>query len=426
MNVNIKKIFANPIVNNILLLFSGTGISQLIPFIASLFLSRIYTTTDFGDLALVMSISGVIGNIVALRYELVIILQQKVSKAKGIMSLCFSLILLNCSVIFVLLILFQPVFMGKLDISYYSLLYSVPFIAGGIGMYNVFENWFNRQREYKNMAYIKIAQSSMNSIAKLALGFLGISWGLIGGTVIGYFITFLVCIYLFSRKESFSFKYFSLQEMKKSAISYQDFSKYATPGGLLNSLSLLGLPMLIVYFYSTDMAGIYFFANSLIGIPVFILANAVAQVFKKEAVTLAQLNKFKDLRHLIRKFQQIVFLIILLFIFILSLFGGDIFSFLFGLQWQESGRLIKFFAFYLMIGTSFAIISALIDILRLQKASLLFNASLLLSQIGVFIICSSYMRFEYTLLVNSIVGSVHYLILDRYVKNKIKRDESYL
>ena len=419
-NRNIRSVVANPIVKNVLLLFSGTGISQLIPFVATLFLSRLYTKTDFGDLALVMSVAGIVGTVAALRYDLIIILQKKVSNAKTAMSLCLSLIILTCSLIFVFLFLFKSTLIPKLDISHYGLLYSIPLVAGGMGMYYVFENWFNRQQAYRNMAYIKIVQSATNSIAKLAFGFVGISCGLIAGTVIGYATTILFCLFLFLKKDSFSLKYFSVKKMKEMAVSYRDFPKYAAPSGLLNSLSLLGLPVLIVYFYSTDVAGVYFFANTLIGIPIFFLTNAVGQVFKKEAVLLVQKNKMKELNDLVRKFQQSVFLIIFIFIFVFSIFGAEIFSFVFGSQWHESGKLIKFFAFFLMISASYSAISSLTDILRKQKAELIFNASLLLSQIVVFVLFSHYLTFEYTLLINAITGSVLFFILDRYVKNKIK------
>jgi O-antigen/teichoic acid export membrane protein len=410
----------NFLLKNILLLFSGTGISQLVPFIATLFLSRLYTKTDFGDLALVMSIAGIVGTVVALRYDLIIILQKKASRAKTAMSLCFSLITLIGFLTFVFLILFRSTLVNSLEISSYSLLYSIPLIAGSTGVFYVFENWFNRQRAYKNMAYIKIAQSSTSAIAKLALGFAGISWGLVGGTVIGYVITVFICLFLFVQKDTFSLKYFSVNRMKQMAVSYQDFAKYSMPSGLLNSLSLMGLPVLIVYFYSTETAGIYYFANMLIGIPIFFLSNAMSQVFKKEAVILLQKGNLQELNALVQKFQQWIFLIVFVFILVFSLFGADIFSFVFGSQWYESGQLIKFFAFFLMIRTSFSIVSSLTDILRKQKVELIYNGSLFLLQILVFCVFSHYLTFEYTLLINSILSCIPVFVIDRYIKNKIK------
>jgi len=420
MDIHIKKISANPIARNILLLFSGTGISPLILFVATLFLSRIYTKSEFGDLSLIMSISGIVAAVAALRYEMVTVLQSKTSKAKTAMSLCFSLIAVVCFLVFLFLFLFKSLLAESLDISHYALLYSVPLIAGIIGVYCVFENWFNRQREYKNIVYIRIAQSATNSAAKLAFGFAGISWGLIGGTVVGYIVTILICIYLFSKKETFSCKYFSFAKMKQMAVSYQEFAKYATPSGLLNSLSLMGLPLLIAYFYSTESVGIYFFAYSTIGFPIFFISNAMSQVFTKEAAVLVGQNKRVELNDLLRKFQKSAFLILSAFLLVFSLFGAAIFSFVFGSQWYESGQLIKFFAFYVLISTTYSVISSLIDILKKQKIALIFNVSLLLSQILVFTVFSRFLNFEYTLLINSFTGCLHYFAIDRYVKNKIK------
>ena len=420
MIIRIKKILANPIIKNVLLLFSGAGIAQAIPFIASLFLARIYTKTDFGDLSLIMSISGIVGNVVALRYEWVVILQKKTSDAKRAMGLAFSLTFLNTLLSFVLLILLYPILNSRLDISDYSLLCFTPIIIFCIGMYSIYDNWFNRQREYKNMASLKIIQSTAVSLFRLLLGITGITWGLIGGTVIGYIITVFACIILFLKKSTLKRGYFAYKEMRKVAVSYKDYSLLATPSALLNSASTIGLPLLIAYFYSVELAGIYFFANNLIRLPISFLSNSTAQVFKKEAVHLVHINQIDNLKALIRKVQRTVLLLIFPVILILSLFGDSIFSFLFGTQWSVSGALVKYFSFYLLFGVNFSIISALIDILRLQKASLLFNTSLLFSQIIIFAICSFFMRFEYALLINSGVGSLHFFVLNKYVKHKLK------
>ena len=208
--------------------------------------------------------------------------------------------------------------------------------------------------------------------------------------------------------------------MQALAISYKDFSLYATPSGILNSMSVVGLPILIAYFYSIELAGVYFFANNIVRLPILLLSGATAQVFKTEAVEFVQSNKIDSLQLLIRKVQRMIFSLIFPVILLLSLFGNHIFDFLFGHQWNDSGNLIKYFSFYLIFGMNFSVISALIDILRLQKLSLLFNASLLFFQILIFVLCSYIMSFEYTLLINSLIGAIHFIFIDRYVKKKIR------
>lgn len=419
--IGLKAYLSNPILKNVFLIFTGTGIAQIIPVIASLFLARIYTKVEFGDLSLLMSISGIIGAISAFRYELVVVLVKKESTAKIV--ICLALLLIVIVGLFSLIFLFFlfPIIEHKIDISNYSLLYFLPILITGIGICNVFDNWYNRQKEYKKMAYFRMIQSSVTSGSKILLGILGVSWGLIGGTVIGYIAIIMLCLcfYKYEQNKKTIFSYFSLRRMCNIAVEYKDFSIYSTPGTLLNSMSVIGLPILISYFYSLELSGVYFFANNLIRMPISLLSNSVAQVFKKEAVSLVYIGKIKELMALILKSQRIVLFLVLPIILLFSLFGGSLFSLVFGNQWKESGEMIKYFSFYLIFGINFSIISALVDILRYQKIMLIFNFSLLLSQIIIFSFCAFYMRFEYALLINSIIGSLHFIMIDIWIKRKL-------
>ena len=415
-----KPFKVSSLLKNILLLSTGTGIAQVIPMLASIILARLYTNNDYGDLSVFISVTGIIGVIATLSYELTIILPKKTDEARNLLALCLvnSLIIgLLSAIIIVILNLF---FRNRLHISGFNWLYWIPVMVICTGIYNSFDNWFNRQHEFKNMASLKVIQSAATSSFRILLGIVGITWGLIGGTVIGYVIIAFASIVLFLKKNTIEFASFTCKKMQKMAVSYKDFSLFATPSALLNSASIIGLPLLITYFYSVKLAGIYFFANNLIRTPISLFSSATAQVFKSEAVQLIHAGQIENLKNLIRKVQKTAFLLIFPVVLILSLFGNSIFSFLFGAQWGASGDLIKYFAFYLLFGTNFSIISAMIDILRLQKLNLLFNASLLFSQIIIFALCSFYMNFEHTVFVNFLVGSLHFIFIDRYIKRKLK------
>jgi len=270
------------------------------------------------------------------------------------------------------------------------------------------------------MASAKIILSAITAATRILFGFLIIYLGLIYGTVIGNIFAIAAFIFFFiKRNKMSSFGLVSVAKMGKMFNEYKDFFKYSTPGALLNAFANTGLPLLIAYFYSVELAGIYFFANNLIQQPISLLSNATAQVFKAEAVQFVHTNQTDNLIILIHKVQKSIFLLAFFVILILSLFGKPVFSFVFGNQWGASGDLIKYFSFALLFSFSFSIISALIDILRLQKFALFFNASLLFSQVAIFIGCSFFLDLKYTLLINSIVVSLHFIFIDKYVKRKL-------
>ena len=402
---------------NILLLFTGTGIAQIIPAIASLVLARLYTKTDYGDLSVFMSITGVIGAVAALRYELAIILPRKKEDARNLLALCvlssFAMGLLSLIVV----ALCFPLFESKLDISNNHLLYLVPVMVICMGIYNSFENWFNREEAYSKMSLTKIVLSVASAGIRVLFGFAGIALGLIYGTALSYIIAATLFFCFFVKKEGFvSYKLVSFTKMKELFCEYKDFFKYSTTSALFNTMSHIGLPLLISYFYSIELAGIYFFANTLIRQPIQLLSGSVAQVYKKRA-NLLYLEGSNQLLSFTVKMQKGIFLFVFPILILFSIWGGDIFSFLFGHEWEASGDIIKYFAIFILFNANFSPVSSILDILRKQKISLFFNLSMVFSQVVLLLLFSGNLSFNHMILLLSISGAIHFLYIDIYLKN---------
>jgi O-antigen/teichoic acid export membrane protein len=62
----------NSFIRSVSVLVGGTATAQVISILASPVLTRLYTTEDFGLLAVYGSIIGIVGVIASLRYELAI------------------------------------------------------------------------------------------------------------------------------------------------------------------------------------------------------------------------------------------------------------------------------------------------------------------------------------------------------------------
>ena len=252
-----KPFKVSSLLKNILLLSTGTGIAQVIPMLASIILARLYTNYDYGGLSVFISVTGIAGVIATLRYELTIILPKKANDARNLLALSLinSLIIgLLSAIIFVFLGLF---FKNSLPVSNFNWLYLVPVMVICTGVYNSFDNWFNRIHGYKKMVSAKIILSSASAVARILLGFLSISLGLIYGTVIGNIFAIAAFVYFFVKRDKMrSFGSVSVAKMKKMFDEYKDFFKYSAPGALLNAFANIGLPLLIAFFYSKELAGI--------------------------------------------------------------------------------------------------------------------------------------------------------------------------
>jgi O-antigen/teichoic acid export membrane protein len=414
------RLKSNPILRNVVLLFSGTSVAQVMPVIVTLVLARLYSQKDFGEFSIFMSIVGIVGTIATLRYELVIILLKKYNDAKNILILSILSSFLIAFVCLIVLILLKPIIFHHVEISNYNLLYLVPIGVICTGVFNSFYNWFNREQQYRMMAFSQIFQSLSNSFGKLAFGLFRMSSGLIWGTILGcvFSVVYSAFFFLKNNNKNSIKKSVTYFKIKKLAWEYRDFAVYSTLGGLFNSISNIGFPLIISYFYSIEIAGVYFFANNLIRLPIGLLSSAIAQVYKKEATTL-YIKKCSYLYQFTIKMQIVILAFILPILLVLVFYGNELFSFFFGSRWGISGGMIKYFSIFIVFNSLYSPISSIGDILRKQKLMFCFNISLVLFQVLIFALFKS-MAFQFSLLISSIVGAVHFIWLDLYMKKLIK------
>ncbi|GHT58940.1 hypothetical protein AGMMS50239_04490 [Bacteroidia bacterium] len=416
-----KSFKVNSLLKNILLLSTGTGIAQVIPMIASIILARLYTNNNYGDLSLFISVTGIVGVIATLRYELTIILPEKSNDARNLLALCLINSLITGLLSAIIVVFLGLFFRDRLDISNFSWLYLVPVMVVCTGVYNSFDNWFNRIHGYKKMVSAKIILNIGSAAARILLGVLSISLGLIYGTVAGNVLAVAAFIYFFVKHEGMhSYRLVSVAKIKKMFNEYKDFFKYSTPGSLLNAFANIGLPLLIAYFYSIELAGIYFFSNNLIKQPLSILSTSISQVYKKEANEI-YLHSKDQLIGFTTKFQKMIFILVFPTLLILSIWGGGIFGFLFGKAWIASGEIIKYFAVFILFNSNYSPVSSIVDILRKQKFELCFNFSNIFSQILLLVLFSNRLTFNYMILLISVVSAIHYLYIDIYIKRHIKK-----
>lgn len=416
-----SKITNNSVLKNILILLTGTGLTQLIPIINSLFLARLYTKSEYGELSVFMSIVGILGLIVALRYELAIIQIKKENEARNVLILSLIVSLIVGGICFLVLSIEKNFISTRLGVSSH-ILFLCPFVIVCIGVYNILYNWFNRKRLYKNIVKAITIQSLTIAILRLSLGLIGVQNGLVYGIVGGYILVVFYFLYQYyidsERKIRYSFN-ISKRKIQKLAFEYRDFAIYSTSGDLFNSLSNIGFPLLITYFYSLEVSGLYFFANNFIRLPLSLLSASISQVYKKEASVMY--NKARnELFAFTFEIQKIIFYFLFPILLIFTFWGAEILFFIFGERWMEAGNYIKYFSVFVLFNSLYAPISSIMDILRKQRFMLFFNMLLIFFQIILFYFLNS-ISFGYVLLIVSCVSSCFYIFLCIYVRNILKK-----
>ena len=205
--------------------------------------------------------------------------------------------------------------------------------------------------------------------------------------------------------------------MKRNFKKYINFLKFSTISNMFNSFSNIGMTAVIIIFFGPKIAGLYFLAERLIAIPISLITSSVSQVYFEKASKLFHSDKIALLK-LTNRIQKNIFYILFPFLFLLSLFGKDIFS-IFGSQWIESGIILKYFTVFILLKNIYSPISHIGDILNKQKVLLFFNISLFVFQLATFYFLKEYNDIKPALLVASLFGAIHYMLLNIYMKKEL-------
>ncbi|MAQ69948.1 MAG: hypothetical protein CMD23_02495, partial [Flavobacteriales bacterium] len=205
--------------------------------------------------------------------------------------------------------------------------------------------------------------------------------------------------------------------IKKNFKKYIDFLKFSTISNLFNSFSSIGMTTVVIIFFGPKVAGLYFLAEKLIAIPISFITSSISQVYFEKASKLFHSDKIELLR-LTNQIQKNIFFILFPILIVASLFGKDIFS-IFGNEWREAGKMLKYFSVFILLKNMYSPISHIGDILNKQKVLLLFNISLFLFQIGSFYFLKEYNDIQIALLTASTMGALHYLGLNTYMKQQL-------
>lgn len=324
-------------VRNALTLISGTTLAQFVAILVTPILSRIYSTEDFGELSLYMSITGILSVVSTMRYEMAVVLPEKDEDAVNIMALSF-LIASGWSIIsLIAIVLFGDLFLDYLDnANTGGFLYFVPLLVLILGMIQVLNFWSIRIKTFKNNAYSRIGNAAVNN--GLALGF-GYTINGSFGLLMGFFFAQVASFFILSRgliKNLGKYlKEISWEKIKKNAKRYRNFPKINTLHALVDSFQDNGIIFFMKNFFGISVLGSYSFAYRLLKVPTGLISSAISQVFMEKATKAVQ--KGESIRPLILRIYKIVFLIGAPFFLILFLFAPEIFAFVFSEKFREAG-----------------------------------------------------------------------------------------
>lgn len=324
---------------NISIQLIGTGIAQLIPFLVSPILTRLYLEESFATFTIFMATVSVLVVPNGGRYYYAMVIPKNDSEAMDLGKLSFWLIIFyNC-----LLLVTIFFFYNELNRFYAlnELWLLAPFYVALFGIYNIVLYLSVRQKFFRTNAIAKIVQTVSTSAFSIFFSFFGLTNS---GLVFGKTIGLAASIPFFKVKLNLKT---DIKQLKIVAKKYVDYPKLTILPALLDVFSVQALIFFVSKYYSVETLGYLGLTNIILVAPIALIGVSFRDVFYQKVATFFNQREYFKARKLFFGSASVLFAIGGVIALILFFFGEPIFSFVYGVNWVQSGKFAVILSFSL-------------------------------------------------------------------------------
>jgi O-antigen/teichoic acid export membrane protein len=331
---------------DVFLLVISTTIAQSLNFAVTPALTRIYSANALGHLQIYASLMAFVMVIIALRYELAVVLPQDNQVAANLAAVAFTAVLgmvgvLALGVYFITR--HQLVWRAAEQLG--VLLWLLPIGAFGAGVYQVFLYWGLRHNAYKDIAVSKFSQVGTQAAIQLGAGLLshGALIGLVAGDACGRISgSYRIAKTILKHDRTLLWRV-RPRTMWEAARRYRNFPLVLSWAGLINSAGLQVVVVVLSAYYGAGMVGLYAVTDRTLQVPSALVAQGMSQVYMSRAAQL----RTSDPAGLQRLFSKIVTRSLLYGtspVVLICAFAPSVFAFVFGEPWRTSGYYARILA----------------------------------------------------------------------------------
>lgn len=379
-----RRVLQSSFIRAALVLASGTTLAQLVPFILTPVLTRIYTPEDMGVFSLYTSFVVVFLGALSLGFSYALVSADS-EDVTGLVALSiYSIAILTIPVSCLALFLIHQDLLGFGALSPFIIL-SIALSLVVTELFLVLRYVVLRDGHYRDIASATVNQSIARIGSQVLMGLGGLGWwGLTFGDAIGR---------VFGVRRLWSRAPFGARDVllgwswmrfQPLARKYSEFAKYSAPGAVIDSLSAQIVAPLLAAQFGLAVAGQYAIVLRLLVLPVTLIGGSVADVFHNRLAEVARTRP-----QLAEKlFLQLAAVLVgggLLFIAAILLVGEGPWTTILGTQWAQVGLYAAAIAPRAAVLLIVSPLSRTVLVFGGQRSKLLYNVFSLLVVIGTMV-----------------------------------------
>jgi O-antigen/teichoic acid export membrane protein len=361
------------------LLAGGTAGSQLLLVLTSPILSRLYTPTEFGVLAVFAAIVAIFAVIVSLRYQLAIPLPAEDKEATHVMIAAFASVAMVVTFVGVAVALFGAGSVRRAGVPELApYLWLLPPALLILGIYQVSKYWAIRVHAFRDVAGSQVTQALSAVVVQIVafpLGALALILGQIAGQSAGAGRLFAMAV----RDRWPAVQSTQGHQIWSAAKRYKQFPLYSTWGALFNVAGSKLPSILFAVLFSPASAGMYFLAHRVLAMPVQLIGRSVADVLLGHA---ARALRNGSLDRLIRLIYRTLVQVAVPPALLVVITAPDLFATVFGSDWRQAGQFAQWMIPWTVLVFVVSPLSTLTAVVEKEGRATIFQIILLTVRVG--------------------------------------------
>lgn len=392
-------------VRNVTMVAGGMALSQGLAVLVSPVLTRLYTPEDFGVLGVYTSIFTVLTTMASLCYAQAIPLPKTDEAAANLTVLSLMIVVAMSFVVGL------GMWLGSERIAFWTnvpalkpYLWLLPVGVLGAGGYEALSYWIARRQRFAILSYTTSLRALGLVGIQVALGAFQLRpIGLIVGHVAGQFLG-TVSLFKYSR---LSRSEIVVETWPGLAKTYEDFPLFTVWTSLINVVGIQAPPLLFARYFALDTAGFFSQTMRVLGLPVSLIGQAVAQVFYPKAAR--EVAETVSTSRLVAQVATSLFVLSFPVFSVVALHGVDLFAFAFGDRWRLAGLYAQCLAPSFMISFVSSPLSSFTLVKGKQRDNFIYGLLLTISRLGAVGLGSWFASAKASVILFSLVNLLFYL-----------------
>lgn len=392
---------------------SGTVLAQALGILAMPVVTRLFAPEAFGVLAIFASMTGIVGVIVCLRYELAIMLPDSNEEAANILGVSLLSVIIMTSLSALIVWLGNEKIISLLHAPQLkNYLWLVPVAIFIQGIFLALNYWNSRTKHFGRLSVAQIISSLTKQTTKLAAGFAGFVSGgvLIGTSVLGIIASSgMLGAQIWRDDKKLFLDHIRWKSIGKGIVRYKKFALLDTWGGLLNAISWQLPALMLSSFFSISVVGFYALGLAVIKTPLSVISGALSQVFYQKASN--EKTIMGNNGELVENLMEKLMFFGILPTAVLSMVGEELFTVVFGARWFEAGQYTQILAPWIFFWFISSPLSALFSVYERQGSALFVHLLIFLTRVISLYIGGVYQNIYLALALFSGTGIITYALV---------------